>query len=75
MHGRQHMLPVWFFIGLLLAVYGVIILATGISEWAHPPSVVLARDHPSVCEGIVLLLIGGFYVLRFRPRRGQKQDV
>lgn len=73
MRERHRMLPVWFFIGLLLTVYGVIILATGLSEWTHPPAVVLSRYHPAVWGGIALLLIGGFYVLQFRPgKHGDK---
>ncbi len=68
MSRERHMLPVWFFIGLLLTIYGVIILITSISEWSRPPDVVLARYHPGVWGGILLLLIGGFYVVRFRPR-------
>jgi len=65
---RKHMLPVWFFIGVLLAVYGIIILLTALEEWSSPPAVVLAKYHPGVWGGILLLLIGGFYVVRFRPR-------
>jgi hypothetical protein len=68
MHHRRHMLPVWFFIGVLLTLYGAIILATSLSDWSHPPSVVLAQYHPGVWGGIVLLLIGTFYTVRFRPR-------
>lgn len=68
MEQRKHMLPVWFFIGVLLFVYGIIVLATALSEWSHPPAVVLARYHPGVWGGIVLLAIGGFYTLHFRPR-------
>lgn len=69
MRERQHMLPVWFFIGVLLFVYGIIILITALTEWSHPPAVVLSSLHPGVWGGIILLLIGGFYVVRFRPRR------
>ncbi len=69
MRERRHMLPVWFFIGLLLTIYGVIILCASLSEWSHPPAVVLAQYHPGVWGGILLLLIGGFYTIRFRPRR------
>lgn len=69
----RHMLPVWFFIGLLLTIYGVIILATSLLELSRPPAVVLARYHPGIWGGVALLLIGGFYILRFRPggRRGK----
>ena len=72
MKERQHMLPVWFFIGLLLTAYGIIILITSLSEWSHPPAVILARYHPGVWGGIILLLIGGFYVIKFAPRRNRQ---
>lgn len=70
MRERQHMLPVWFFIGLLLFVYGVIILAASLHEWSHPSAVVLAHYHPGVWGGLLLLAIGGIYTIRFWPRRG-----
>ena len=70
---KESMLPVWLFIGMLLLVYGVIILVTSLREWSHPPAVVLSQLHPGVWAGIVLILIGGFYILRFRPRsRGRE---
>lgn len=69
MRERKHMLPVWFFIGVLLFVYGVIILVTSLQEWSHPPAVVLSNLHPGVWGGILLIAIGGFYTVRFRPRR------
>ena len=69
MRERHHMLPVWFFIGLLLSIYGVIILTTSLMDWSHPSAAVLSQYRPGVWGGIVLLLIGGFYVSRFRPRR------
>jgi hypothetical protein len=69
MRERRHMLPVWFFIGLLLTIYGVIILATSLRDWSHPPAMVLAQYHPGFWGGILLLLIGGFYTVQFWPRR------
>jgi len=69
MRERRHMLPVWFFIGMLLTIYGVIILITSIVDWSQPSQVILAQYHPGLWGGILLLLIGSFYVLKFRPRR------
>jgi FtsH-binding integral membrane protein len=69
MRERHHMLPVWFFIGLLLTIYGIIILITSIVDWSEPSQANLAQYHPSLWGGIILLLIGSFYVLKFRPRR------
>ena len=68
------MLPVWFFIGVLLTLYGAIILGTAISELSHPPAVVLAQYHAGIWGGILLIVIGGFYTLRFWPKnRANKQ--
>ena len=63
------MLPVWFFVGILLFVYGIIILFTSLLEWANPAATVLSNLHPGVWGGIVLVAIGGFYSARFRPGR------
>jgi len=69
MRARHHMLPVWFFIGLLLTMYGIIILITSLVDWSQPSQAILAQYHPGLWGGILLLLIGSFYVLKFRPRR------
>jgi hypothetical protein len=71
MKERAHMLPVWFFIGVLLTVYGVIILATSLVDFSEPTTVVLAKYHPGIFGGILLLLIGGFYTFWFRPGRNK----
>ena len=68
-HHHREMLPVWFFIGVLLLVYGIIILWIGIREYHHPPHVVLANLHASLWGGCLLVLIGGFYTLRYWPYR------
>jgi hypothetical protein len=69
MSGRHHMLPVWFFIGILLTVYGFIILTTALVDFSQPTTVVLAQYHPGLFGGILLLLIGGFYTFWFWPGR------
>jgi len=69
MHKRHHMLPVWFFIGILLFTYGIIILFTAVREWSHPSDAVLSQYHPALWGGLVLLAIGGFYLFHFWPRR------
>jgi hypothetical protein len=70
MHHEHHeMLPVWFFIGVLLLVYGIIILYVGVKEYAHPAPVILANCHAPVWGGILLTALGSFYILRFWPRR------
>jgi hypothetical protein len=63
------MLPVWFFIGVLLTVYGAIILVTSVADYSDPPTVVLASYHAGLFGGILLLLIGTFYTVWFWPGR------
>ena len=63
------MIPVWFFVGVLVDVYGVLILVSGLTEWSHPPATVLAELHAPVWWGGVLVMIGAAYCTAFRPRR------
>ncbi len=62
-------ISIWFFIGVLLTVYGVVILGYGLWELAtHTvPNVVLENLHAPVWWGAIMLLLGLFYSLRFRP--------
>jgi hypothetical protein len=66
---RHHVIPVWFFVGLLLGIYGILIFASGLSEWSNPPNTVLADLHAPVWWGALLTIIGMVYVIAFRPRR------
>lgn len=68
MSRKHHMLPVWFFIGVLLTIYGAIILIASILQFSHPAAVACAQYHAGIWGGILLILIGGFYTLRFWPR-------
>lgn len=65
----HHMIPVWFFVGLILFIYGVLILATGLYELSHTPSTVLANLHPAVWWGALLTAIGAVYLYLFMPKR------
>lgn len=62
-------ISIWFFIGVLLTVYGVMILSYGLWELTtgNIANVVLARLHAPVWWGAVMLVLGLFYGIRFRP--------
>ncbi len=66
-------LSIWFFIGLSLAVNGAVILGRGIYELLYPPPeelrVVLANLHANIWWGMILLVLGLFFSLRFSPAR------
>jgi FtsH-binding integral membrane protein len=69
---REGMTSIWFFIGLLLLAYGILIFGTGISEWSAPPPVVHADLHAAVWWGILLTVLGAFYSFRFSPKKGRR---
>ena len=66
---HRDLIPVWFFVGLLLGVYGLLILASGLAELSNPPATVLANLHAPVWWGAVMLVVGAAYCFAFRPRR------
>lgn len=62
---------IWFFIGSLILVYGILILAAGIRSAISPPQtpVVLARLHAGIWWGALLIFFGGIYAYLFRPAK------
>ena len=62
----------WFYIGILLTIYGALILGAGIYQIGHPPNppLVLQNLHAGVWWGGVLLAGGLTYLAIFRPKRG-----
>ena len=63
-------MSIWFFAGVMLLAYGVVILAAGVWELghplAHPPT--LARLHAPIWWGAVLVIAGAVYTAKFWPR-------
>ena len=69
---RPGMLSIWFFIGLLLFAYGVLITGSGLYEYFNPPAVqtvVLSELHAAIWWGLLLLAMGVAYIVKFRPGR------
>jgi len=66
-------ISIWFFIGVLLTIYGVMILGYGIWELVTgtTANVVLANLHAPVWWGALMLALGLVYALKFRPDREQ----
>ena len=64
---------VWFYIGTLLGVYGVLLTCAGVFQWIHPPATVLAQEHATFWAGIILLLVGGTYIVVYWPHLGPRK--
>ena len=78
MPGRGHFISIWFFIGLQLAIYGVLILGSGVYALISPPAPeaaggiprdVMAHLHAAIWWGALLLALGLGYSIGFRPGR------
>ena len=64
-------ISIWFFIGVLLTIYGALIGVYGLWELAtgawKDSNVILANLHAPIWWGGLMLALGLFYALRFRP--------
>lgn len=63
-------ISIWFFIGLILLIDGVLIFGAGVYHYYYPPNrqVVLSHLHVGIWWGALLTAIGGFYCRRFFPK-------
>jgi hypothetical protein len=76
MHGKG-VISIWFFIGALLSIYGILILGSGMYELGHPPAhtVVLANLHAAIWWGTLMLVMGGGYAIQFWPEKSKSQKL
>jgi hypothetical protein len=69
----EHQIPIWFFIGGLLLIYGVLIFAAGLFALVSPPPpearVALFEFHADIWWGALMAIVGAAYCSRFHPRR------
>jgi hypothetical protein len=68
---RPGMISIWYFIGILLSIYGVLITGASLYELVAPPAhpVVLYELHAGIWWGAFMLILGGVYTYFFSPRR------
>ncbi len=70
-HAHEKQIPIWFFIGGLLALYGFIIACSGLYNWIHPyeQQMALACLHADLWWGVLMLGTGSIYLIRYWPRQ------
>jgi hypothetical protein len=68
---KESHVSIWFLIGLQLAIFGVLISGAGIYGYFYPPEkpTVLGNLHPAIWWGAIMLVLGIFYTVKFRPRK------
>ncbi|MEO8854481.1 MAG: hypothetical protein ABI359_11930 [Ginsengibacter sp.] len=59
---------IWFFVGIMLGIYGPIVLIANLPVFAgESPHVVLERLHAGIWWGILLTLIGALFLYLHWP--------
>ncbi|RPI14726.1 MAG: hypothetical protein EHM65_04470 [Acidobacteriales bacterium] len=71
---QKQAISIWYFVGLLLTIYGVLILGAGLYDIVASVKrdTVLAELHVGVWWGALLLLLGIVYLHFFSPRRQRR---
>ena len=62
-------ISIWFFIGVLLTIYGALIFGYGVYEYVTGTlaNVVLKELHAPLWWGAGMLAVGLFYGIKFKP--------
>jgi hypothetical protein len=66
-------LSIWFFCGILMLAYGVVLIVTGILEFHNPPPNEILLPwlqplHPTLWWGVVMSIFGGIYTSKYWPK-------
>ncbi len=71
-------ISIWFFIGTLLLLYGIIITGANIFQAYNPhfgTPTVLENLHFGIWWGFLLIIVGLIYFIGFRPwKKGDQQS-
>jgi len=64
-------ISIWFFIGILLTIYGVLILGAGIHSYGSSANATwaMASLHLQIWWGLLLIALGLIYVISFRRKQ------
>jgi hypothetical protein len=70
MHPDGGRISIWFFVGALVLVFGVLVLGAGIYNLIYPltPPVVLDELHVGIWWGALMIVLGAIPVFKFFPR-------
>jgi hypothetical protein len=60
---------IWFLCGIILLVYGLTVVGSGIYNAVHPPDVYGAHLHLDIWWGLGLTIIGAVFLWRQWPGR------
>ena len=66
METEKGMRSIWFFVGLIMLIIGILVLLAGIYEWINPTvhNVRLTRLHTNIWWGILIAVVGAIYTIK-----------
>jgi hypothetical protein len=66
----EKMKPIWYFVGLILLIMGLIIVASGIYQMMNPPEskTILSELNPDLWWGIIMTAAGTIYLIANRGK-------
>ncbi len=63
------MIPVWFFVGILLTIYGLVIFISGIYWFVNPVNIIVGYLHAGIWWGLLMLISGLYFIVKNYPRK------
>lgn len=70
MTNSKQMISVWFWVGIMMLIYGVLITGAGIYYFYSPPKDYLAKwTNPNLWWGFVMLITGILFLYLGRKKR------
>ena len=73
---KEQQIPIWFFIGGILGIYGVLILGSGLFGliWRPEHEVNLAYLHADIWWGAILAGVGALYTWKYWPWKSEPPE-
>jgi len=63
------MIPVWFFVGILLTIYGLVIFISGIYWFINPINIIVGYLHAGILWGLLMMISGLYFIIKNYPRK------
>jgi len=70
MENTKQMIPVWFWVGIMMLIYGILVTGAGIYYLINPPQSYAAKwTNPNLWWGIIMLVVGVIFMFLVRIKK------